>query len=442
VTTIVFLISGLVIGGFAAWFVVQKQYSHQLTELEKRASGAEARIEELRQQVQQRDAELAEIRNELVAERSLKAKLEESQKYLEEERQRLENMRSELSETFKSISFEALSQNSAEFLKIAEKTLQTHTIEGRKELEGKKELIDQNIDAIGKTLSEVQRRIEDVGKISGEKFAEVTTLIKKQEEVTSRLKDTTEKLGHALASSKKRGEWGERMAEDIIKLAGMVEGINYIKQKTLDTSAGRPDYTFFLPNNLKINMDVKFPIDNYMHFLSAETEHDRKRYKDELLKNTRVMIRQLTTRDYINPVENTVDYVIMFIPNEQVYSFINEADITIMDEALKQKVILCSPFTLYAVLAVIRQAIENFNLERTASEILKLLSEFSKQWNAYKEKFKIMGERLDAAKKEYDTLVTTRSNMLERPLKKIDEIRKQKAIDVEEKIKLDETALL
>jgi DNA recombination protein RmuC len=442
VTTIVFLISGLVIGGFAAWFVVQKQYSHQLTELEKRASGAEARIEELRQQVQQRDAELAEIRNELVAERSLKAKLEESQKYLEEERQRLENMRSELSETFKSISFEALSQNSAEFLKIAEKTLQTHTIEGRKELEGKKELIDQNIDAIGKTLSEVQRRIEDVGKISGEKFAEVTTLIKKQEEVTSRLKDTTEKLGHALASSKKRGEWGERMAEDIIKLAGMVEGINYIKQKTLDTSAGRPDYTFFLPNNLKINMDVKFPIDNYMHFLSAETEHDRKRYKDELLKNTRVMIRQLTTRDYINPVENTVDYVIMFIPNEQVYSFINEADITIMDEALKQKVILCSPFTLYAVLAVIRQAIENFNLERTASEILKLLSEFSKQWNAYKEKFKIMGERLDAAKKEYDTLITTRSNMLERPLKKIDEIRKQKAIDVEEKIKLDETALL
>jgi DNA recombination protein RmuC len=446
VTTIIFLVSGLVIGGFAAWFIAssqkQKQYSQVVTELEKRASGAEARLEEIRHQVEQRDTELTQIRSELTAEKSLKAKLEESEKYLQEERQRLENMRNELSETFKSISFEALSQNSAEFLKIAEKTLQTQTIEGKKELDGKKELIDQNIDAIGKTLSEVQRRIEDVGKISGEKFAEVTTLIKKHEEVTSRLKDTTERLGHALASSKKRGEWGERMAEDIIKLAGMVEGINYIKQKTLDTSARRPDYTFFLPNNLKINMDVKFPIDNYMHFLSAESEHDRKRFKDELLKNTRVMIRQLTTRDYINPVENTVDYVIMFIPNEQVYSFINEADMTIMDEALKQKVILCSPFTLYAVLAVIRQAIENFNLERTASEILKLLSEFSKQWNAYKEKFKIMGERLDAAKKEYDTLVTTRSNMLERPLKKIDEIRRQKAIDVDEKIKLDETALL
>jgi DNA recombination protein RmuC len=232
------------------------------------------------------------------------------------------------------------------------------------------------------------------------------------------------------------------MAEDIIRLIGMAEGINYIKQKTLDTSSGRPDYTFLLPNNLKINMDVKFPLDNYIHYLNATSEHDRKRYREELLKNTKNMIKQVTTRDYINPSENTVDYVIIFIPNEQVYSFINETDTTIMDEALRQKVILCSPFTLYAVLAVIRQAIENFNLERTASEILRLLSDFSKQWNLYKDKFRVMGDRLDAAQKEYEALVTTRSNMLEKPLKKIEDLRNQSTLSTNEKIKLDEVSLL
>jgi len=116
----------------------------------------------------------------------------------------------------------------------------------------------------------------------------------------------------------------------------------------------------------------------------------------------------------------------MFIPNEQVYSFIHEAEPSIMDEALKHKVILCSPFTLYAVLSVIRQAVENFNLERTASEMLRLFGEFTKQWNAYKERFKIMGERLDAAKREYEALLTTRSNMLEKPLRKIEELRREK----------------
>jgi len=221
------------------------------------------------------------------------------------------------------------------------------------------------------------------------------------------------------------------MAEDIIHLVGMVEGVNYIKQKTLENASGRPDYTFFLPNSLKVNMDVKFPLDNFTHYIDAETDSDRKRYREELLKNAKVMIRQVTSREYINPAENTVDYVIMFIPNEQVYGFIHQSDGTIMDEALRQKVILCSPFTLYAVLAVIRQTVENFNLERTASEILKLLAEFSRQWKTYKEKFTVMGDRLDAAKKEYDALVTTRTNMLEKPLKKIDELSISEAVTID-----------
>jgi DNA recombination protein RmuC len=462
--TIVLFILGSVIGGISAWLIaysiqqkkciervsdIQSSYSNQITDLEKKVSRAEATIEELRQQVQRRDSEINQTRTELDAEREMKTRLGESQKHLREEIQRFQEMENKLGETFKALSSDALSRNTDEFkkyadefIKLAEEKLRSQTIEGKKELETKKELIDQNIESIGKTLSEVQKKIEEVGKTNGEKYTEVATLIKKHEEVTSKLRDTTEHLSRALASPKKRGEWGERMAEDIIRLAGMVEGVNYIKQKTLDSSSGRPDYTFFMPNNLKINMDVKFPVDNYLHYLNAESEHDKRRYRDELLKNTKVMIKQVTTRDYINTAENTVDYVIIFIPNEQVYSFINESDTTIMDEALKQKVVLCSPFTLYAVLAVIRQAIENFNLEKTASEILKLLSEFTKQWNAYKEKFRLMGERLDAAKKEYDTLVTTRTSMLERPLKKIEDMRKQQAIDLNEKIKFDETALL
>jgi len=448
-TTQAYIISAVIIVGIIVWLFtksrlqaiytkqiadLQTSFSGQIADLGGRASSAEALVEERGREIQKKEADINQIRSELNTERQSKAKLEESQKYLQEEKAKIEEMREELTMTFKSLSLDALTENSKEFLKLAEKALETKTTEGKKELDSKKEIIDNTLKEMDKTLSDVRKRIEDVGKGN----IEVSTLIKRHEDVTSKLKETTEHLKQALASSKKRGEWGERMAEDIIKLIGMVEGINYIKQKTLESSSGRPDYTFLLPNNLKINMDVKFPLDNYMHYLNAESEHDRKRFKDELLKNTKIMIKQVTTRDYINPSDNTVDYVIIFIPNEQVYSFINEADVTIMDEALKQKVILCSPFTLYAVLAVIRQAIENFNLERTASEILKLLVEFSKQWDAYKDKFRLMGERIDAAKKEYDALVTTRSNMLERPLKKIEELRKQKAIAFDEVIKCDE----
>lgn len=410
------LAAGFLIGGIIAWMAALS-----------RSKSAEAVNNELRQNIEQKDSEVDRLRAELDAERLLKAKLEESHKYLKEEIERFAEMEKKLGETFKALSMDALTKNSEEFIKLAEEKLKSQSVEGRKELQGKKELIDQSVESIGKTLVEMQKKIDDVGKGS----LEVSTLIKRHEEVTSKLNDTTNHLKQALASSKKRGEWGERMAEDIINLIGMVEGINYIKQKTVEGSSGRPDYTFIMPNKLKINMDVKFPLDNYQHYIDASTDHDRRRFKDELIKNTKLMIKQVTTRDYIDTSNNTVDYVIVFIPNEQIFSFVNEADTHLMDEALKQKVILCSPFTLYAVLSVIRQAIENFNLERTASEILKLLGEFSKQWALYKDKFRMMGERLDSAKKEYDSLVTTRSNMLEKPLRKIDDLREQKNITID-----------
>jgi DNA recombination protein RmuC len=430
---------------------IEAEHAKGIAEKEGRLKYAEAQVAELRLSIERKEEETERLRVDLAGESQMKVeartRLEESERHFKEETERFVAVRKELSETFKALSLDALMKNTGEFkkyadefIRLAEEKLKSETLESKKELDGKKELIDRNIEVIGKTLADVHKRIEELGRASGEKFTEVATLIKKHEEITIRLKDTTEHLGQALASSKKRGEWGERMAEDVVRLAGMVEGITYIRQKTLETAPGRPDYTFFLPNGLRINMDVKFPLDNYMHYLNAASDHERKRFREELLKNTRTMIRQVTTREYINTSENTVDYVIVFIPNEQVYSFINEAGPAIMDEALRQKVILCSPFTLYAVLAVIRQAVDSFKLERTASEILSLLADFSKQWGAYKERFKIMGERLDAAKREFDALLTTRTNVLERSLRKIDEMAEGTVVPLDSDITAGETS--
>ncbi len=413
--------SGIALGALVAWFFVSSRLTREIALQESRSQSAEAVNTELRQQIEQKTEELARTQDDLRNESQSRAALEA--KYFEAEKN-FQNIEKELVDKFSSLSLDALSKNSEEFLKLAEEKLKSQSVEGTKELAGKKELIDKTLHSMDKTLVDVKQKIEDVSRGN----VEVSTLIKKHEDITSKLKDTTDHLKQALASSKKRGEWGERMAEDIINLVGMIEGVNYLKQKTLDGSSGRPDFTFLMPNNLKINMDVKFPLDNYVHYLDARSDNDRKRYRDELLKNTRTMLKQVTTRDYINPSDHTVDYVLMFIPNEQVYSFINESDTAIMDEALKKKVVLCSPFTLYAVLAVIRQSIENFNLDQTASEILKLLGEFLKQWENYKERFRVMGDRLDSAKKEYVALDTTRTNMLEKPLHKIEELRKQEMI--------------
>ncbi|MFA5794097.1 MAG: DNA recombination protein RmuC [Candidatus Brocadiia bacterium] len=307
-------------------------------------------------------------------------------------------------------------------------TLSKQTQMGAKELDEKKNLIDQTLGAMKSDLQNVQSVITNFEKDRKQQFGELSNQIKNTVEQTCKLQETTNQLRTALANSRARGQWGERMAEDVLRVSGFLEGVNYQKQKTIENIGSRPDFTFLMPQGLKVNMDVKFPLDNYMHCLEAESKADKDNYKAMFLKDVRKRIKEVTTRDYINPEEKTVDYVLVFIPNEQVYGFINENDTTVLDEALRNKVILCSPVTLYAILAIIRQAVDNFNMEKTASDIIALLASFGKQWDAFIKSFDRMGKKIDEAKEEFDSLLSVRKKQLERPLRQIDDLRRQKGI--------------
>lgn len=352
--------------------------------------------------------------------------LTEEQK--EKERQQLIDY---LKNSFANLSFEALNKSTEQFLQLANQTLSRQLQSGSMTLEEKKKLIDQTFQSMQEELNKVQNLIKELEKDRVEKFGMLTQKISESQKIIQQLNETTGKLTSALASSKVRGQWGERMAEDILRLSGLKEGINYLKQKAIQTGTTRPDYTFLLPNQLKVNMDVKFPYDNYMNYQNATSDSDKELYKQNFLKDVRSRIKEVTTRDYINPADNTVDYVLVFIPNEHMYAFIMENDPTIIDEALKQRVILCSPITLYAILAIIRQAVDNFSLEQRASQIIELMGVFYKQWNEFLKSLENMGKKIDDAKKEFEKLTTTRKNQLEKPLKKIEELREAAGIKLD-----------
>ena len=343
-------------------------------------------------------------------------------------RRETEALVNRLKESFGSLSLEALTRNTEEFLKLANETLSKQVTAGSHELHGKKALIDETLGAMKKELQQVQSLVNNFEKDRENKFGELTRQLQITSEQTMKLHQTTSQLQSALAGTGSRGQWGERMAEDVLRLAGFMEGVNYLKQKTLEDAATRPDFTFLLPKGLKLNMDVKFPLNNYLKFLEAGSESERQSHRNLFLRDVRQRVKEVTSRDYINPGDNTVDYVLIFIPNEQVYAFIHENDQKLLDEALRQKVILCSPVTLYAVLAVIRQAVENFNLEKTAAQILSLLGAFNKQWSMFMQSFDKLGNRIEETQKEYQKLTTTRKTQLDRQINKIEDLRRQQEI--------------
>jgi DNA recombination protein RmuC len=329
----------------------------------------------------------------------------------------LENMKA----TFGNLSLDALSKSTEEFLKLAKARLDSERETSLRELDSKKGLIDQQLHQMSSKLEDVSRLMKELEKDRESKFGELASHLNAATQQTTVLMQTTAQLREVLASTKARGQWGERMAEDVLRLAGFIEGVNYLKQKAIDGAGSRPDFTFILPKNLQLNMDVKFPLNNYVRFLETGVESEKTRFRNDFLRDVKARIREVTSREYIN-------YVLLFIPNEQIYSFIHNEDSSILDEGLKSRVIFCSPITLFAVLAVIRQAVDNFALEKTSNEILSLLGVFKKQWDEFTGRFEVLGKRIEDVQKEYALLTTTRRRQLERPLQKIDDLRTQKGL--------------
>jgi len=342
--------------------------------------------------------------------------------------QDLEALLGRVRDSFGALSQEALKASTGELLKLARENLDGRVHLGEKDLESKKQLIDQNLSTMKGDIHKMQELVSRFESERARQYGELDVQLKTAARETSRLQDTADHLRQALVSTKARGQWGERMAEDVLRLAGFVEGVNYIKQKVLDMAASRPDYTFWLPQGLKVNMDVKFPLNSYLRYLEADNEAVRETQKTQFLRDVRTRIKEVTTRDYINPEEKTLDYVLVFIPNEQVYAFINENDPEIMDEALKAKVILCSPFTLFAILAIIRQSLDNFSMEKTAGEILGLVKNFKREWEKFTESMTKMGERLESARKEFGQMTGARKDKLDKSLQKIEDLRQLKGL--------------
>lgn len=306
-------------------------------------------------------------------------------------------------------------------------------------LADKKDAIDGTLKGMKNDLKGELSKVEEIMKSIGTNNTKIDTRLEGAAKSIQELGETTNSLKNALASNSRRGQWGERMAEDVLRLSGLVEGINYIKQKKLENAGSKPDFTFLLPQELRLNMDVKFPFNNYQLYIDAKTEKERDEYKKQFLKDIKARIREVQTRDYINPEDQTVDYVLLFVPNEQIFSFINE-DRSLIDEAMKAKTILCSPLSLFAILSVIRQSIDNFNMEGKSREMLALFGTFKQQWEKFKDQMETVKSRFESVHKGYEELTGARERQLDKPLGRIEELRMQEGIASNRMVEIQEIA--
>ena len=309
---------------------------------------------------------------------------------------------------------------------VAGKAFEAHLETGKAQLEHQREVIDQKWDGVtsrvNEELSGLKRLVTDLQKERAAQYAGLTQDLRSAAQQQKLLLDSTRRLNDILINKQARGQWGERMTDDILRAAGLIEGVNYLKQKT--TSAGtRPDFTFLLPDGQKLHMDVKFPLEGYVRYLEAPSELEKKKALRDFGAAVRRHVKAIASREAYKESITTVGYILMFIPNDGVYAFIHEHHRDVFDDALEVRVVICSPSTLFAMLSLVRQAMDTIALERSSQEILEHLSCFSDQWQRYIDQFDLVERHLGRLNAAFDELSTTRRRQLERPLDRIDQIK-------------------
>ncbi len=314
-----------------------------------------------------------------------------------------------------------LRNSNEQFLQLANERLGREQLKAQSEFSQSKQQIEGSLAQMSEALDKYSRLVKEFESDRTQKYGHLQAQLENSANVISKLQQTTNQLTSVLANVKLRGQWGERVAEDILRGSGFLEGTHYLKNKAQESSSSRPDYIFLLPNETKVSMDVKFPLDNYLAFVNSESAEAREGCQAEFVRDVRDRIKEIARKDYINPDERTLDYVLLFIPNEQVFGFIQEVAPGIWDEAVKQKVILCSPFTLYAFVGVIRQAAEIFRFELRAKEILGLIQGFKQDFDTFKVRFEGLGLLLEKTRAKYDEITETSYKRLDNRLRKIDD---------------------
>ena len=296
------------------------------------------------------------------------------------------------------------------------------------------EQLGQKADSISQTLTTIKEAMEKkIGELDKE-LRDLRENNRSQFDNVGKAVDTlsrrTENLNEVLSNSQKRGQWGERLAEDMLRAAGFVDGVNYTKQD-INAAGGKPDFKFNMPPNRVLYMDVKFPLDQYSAHFNAETDALRASSKTEFVKAVKGHVDALAKRDYVmNSKEEALDYVLMFVPNESISGFVHEADPTLIDYALSKKVVLCSPLTLYAFLVVIRQATDSFHTEQTAATIMQQINKFSKEWTNYAKAVDQVQATFTKLQGEIESIGSegTRFKKMNVPVRDIEKLRKNQGI--------------
>jgi DNA recombination protein RmuC len=360
--------------------------------LGRRSASPDARLEnELRQQLTQRDSEVAQMRNELAeatrgrsfaeagkesAERLLIQQRELHERVSHEAKQAQETVLQDLRNSFKALSLDTLRELQPQFIERVTETVGRLQEAAKGDLAQRQQSIATLVEPLKQQLETYQKRLQQAESAQASTLGEVKKQLDTLAVQSQTLAQETQQFRMVLKSNQARGRWGEETLRRVVEAAGMSAHCDFSEQT--QAGDGKPDLVVRLPGERIIIVDAKVPDLDFLTALEAVDVSKREASLASHAAKLKTTIKALADRDYPSQFPNALDHVVLFLPAESLFSAALEGDPDLLIWAAGKRILLATPASLIALLRSVsvswQQHAQTENAQKIAEAARELFS--------------------------------------------------------------------
>ncbi len=318
--------------------------------------------------------------------------------------------KAQLSEHFKALSLDILQSNSRTFVEIAKGELEKAQLSVKGDLAQRQEAIKTLVAPLKQQLETYQQRLQQSETAQASTLGEVKKQLEALAQQSQSLANETQQFRMVLRSNQARGRWGEETLRRVVEAAGMSAHCDFDLQ--VKEGDSKPDLIVKLPNDRVIIVDAKVPD---LDFLTALETADSAKRAESLALHARKLketIRDLAERDYPAQFPNALDYVVLFVPAESLFSAALEGDRDLIVWAAKKRILLATPASLIALLRSVEVSwhhhaqTENVrSIAEAAQDLYARVATFTEHFESIRDALQKAGEAFNKSVGSYERMV-------------------------------------
>jgi DNA recombination protein RmuC len=359
---------------------------------------------ELRQQLKQRESELTQTREQLSQTKTSlatgQANQSAAEKILAEQRELQAKSLADLRDTFKALSADALKQSAPEFLRLAEQSFGKFQETAKGDLAQRQEAIKGLVEPLKQQLETYQKNLQSSSAAQSSALGEVKKHLETLAQSNQSLAQETQQFRLVLHSNQARGKWGEETLRRVVEAAGMSAHCDFTEQAA--SGENRPDLVVKLPGDRFIIVDAKVPDFDFLNALESAEPVKRAEALVVHARKLKDTIKALADRDYPRQFPNALDYVVLFVPAESLFSAALEGDHDLIVWAAEKRILLATPASLIALLRSVSVSWQQHAQTENAQKIAEAAQELFSRISIFTDHFQKIGDGLAKANDAFD----------------------------------------